>query len=118
MKTTMPYKKIENALLTIISLLMGWRITSYYTSALPDFDIAANDIFITIKCKVLTFVLWGIMLFLLRFIGKQVNDIRKRRLFKITVVLAYWLIVWGICYYQCAIKAVQDWNDMMNGNVG
>lgn len=118
MKTTMPYKRIENALFAIISLLVGWCITSYYTSALPDFDIAANDIFITIKCKVLTFVLWGIMLFLFHFIGKQVNDIRKRRLFKITAVLIYWLIVWGICYYQCAIKAVQDWNDMMNGNVG
>lgn len=117
MKTTMSYKRIENALFAIISLLVGWRITSYYTSALPDFDIAANDIFITIKCKVLTFVLWGIMLFLFHFIGKQVNDIWKR-LFKITAVLVYWLIVWGICYYQCAIKAVQDWNDMMNGNVG
>lgn len=55
----MPYKRIENALFAIISLLVGWCITSYYTSALPDFDIAANDIFITIKCKVLTFVLWG-----------------------------------------------------------
>lgn len=118
MKTIMPYKRIENALFAIISLLVGWCIAFYYTSALPDFDIAANDIFITIKCKVLTFVLWGIMLFLFRFIGKQVNDIRKRRLFKITAVLVYWLIVWGICYYQCAIKAVQDWNDMMNGNVG
>ena len=114
----MTHKRIENALFAIISLLVGWCITSYYTSALPDFDIAANDIFITIKCKVLTFVLWGIMLFLFRFIGKQVSDIRKRRLFKITAVLVYWLIVWGICYYQCAIKAVQDWNDMMNGNVG
>ncbi|WP_238619196.1 hypothetical protein [Bacteroides salyersiae] len=118
MKATMPYKKIENALFAIISLLVGWRITSYYISALPDFDIAANDIFITIKCKVLTFVLWGIMLFFFCVIGKQVNNIRKRRLFKITAVLVYWLIVWGICYYQCAIEAVQDWNDMMNGNVG
>ncbi len=118
MKTTMPYKRIENALFAIISLLVGWRITSCYTSALPDFDIAANDIFITIKCKVLTFVLWGIMLFLFRFIGKQVDDTQKRRLFKITAVLVYWLILWGICYYQCAIKAVQNWSDMMNGNVG
>lgn len=118
MKTTIPYKRIENALFAIISLLVGWRITSYYTSALPDFDIAANDMFIAIKCKVLMFVLWGIMLSLFQFIGKQVVDTRKRRLCKITAVLAYWLIVWGICYYQCAIEAVRDWNDMMNGNVG
>lgn len=117
MKTTISYKRIENALFAIISLLVGCRITSYYTSGLPDFDIGANDIFITIKCKVLTFVLWGIMLFIFRFIGKQVDDTRKRRLFKIAAVLVYWLIVWCICYYQCAIKAVHDWNDMMNGNI-
>lgn len=48
MKATIPYKRIENTLFAIIPLLVGWRITSYYTSALPDFDIAANDIFITI----------------------------------------------------------------------
>lgn len=42
----------------------------------------------------------------------------KRWLFKITAVMVYWLIVWGYCYYQCTIVAVQDWNDMMNGNVG
>lgn len=42
----------------------------------------------------------------------------KRRLFKITAVMVYWLIVWGYCYYQCTIVAVRDWNDMMNGNVG
>ena len=118
MKATIPYKRIENTLFAIIPLLVGWRITSYYTSALPDFDIAANDIFITIECKVQTFVLWGMLIFLFRFIGKQVDDTRKKRLFKITSVLVYWLIVWGFCHYQCAIKAVQDWNDMMNGNVG
>ena len=118
MKATIPYKRIENTLFAIIPLLVGWRITSYYTSALPDFDIAANDIFITIECKVQTFLLGGIMLFFFYVIGKQVNNIRKRRLFKITAVLVYWLIVWGICYYQCAIEAVRNWNDMMNGNVG
>lgn len=114
----MQYKKIENVLLAVISLFIGLCIVSYYTSALPDFDIAANDIFTTIECEVLAFVLWGIMLFLFRFIRKLVDDTKKRRLFKITAVLVYWLIMWGICYYQCAIKAVQDWNDMMNGNVG
>lgn len=114
----MQYKKIENILFAMISLFVGLRMVSYYTSALPDFDIAANDIFITIECNVLTFALWGIMLFLFRFIRKQVDDTRKRRLFKIAAVLVYWLIVWGICYYQCAIEAVRDWNDMMNGNVG
>ena len=118
MKPTMSYKRIENALFAIISLLVGWRITSNYTSALPDFDIAANDIFITIKCEVLTFILWGIMLFLFRTIGKRVDEIMKRRLFKVISVLVYWLIVCSFCYYQCAIKAVRDWNDMMNGNVG
>ena len=114
----MQYKKIENVLLAIISLLVGWRITSYYTSTLPDFDIATNDIYITIECNVLAFVLWGIMLFFFRFIRKQVNDTRKRCLFKIAAVLVYWLIVWGICYYLCAIEAVQNWHDMINGNVG
>ena len=114
----MSYKRLENILLAVISLFMGLYIVSYYTSALPDFYIAANDIFITIECKVWTFILWGIMLFLFRFIRKQVDDTRKRRLFKIAAVLVYWLIMWGICYHQCAIKAVQDWNDMMNGNVG
>ncbi|MFK1923871.1 hypothetical protein ACIXFL_01465 [Bacteroides fragilis] len=118
MKTTMPYKRIENTLLSVISLFVGWCIVSYYTSSLPDFDIAANDLFITIECKVLTFVLWGMLIFLFRFIGKQVDGTRNRRLFKIISVLAYWLIVWGFCYYQCAINAVRDWNDMMNGSVG
>lgn len=118
MKTTMPYKRIENVLYAVISLFVGWRIVSYYTSALSDFDIAANDLFITIECKVLTFVLWGMLIFLFRFIGKQVDGTRNRRLFKIISVLAYWLIVWGFCYYQCAINAVRDWNDMMNGNIG
>ncbi|MFK1910743.1 hypothetical protein ACIXN6_00060 [Bacteroides fragilis] len=114
----MPYKRIENTLLSVISLFVGWCIVSYYTSSLPDFDIAANDLFITIECKVLTFVLWGMLIFLFRFIGKQVDGTRNRRLFKIISVLAYWLIVWGFCYYQCAINAVRDWNDMMNGSVG
>lgn len=114
----MPYKRTENVLFSVISLFVGWCITSYYTSALPDFDIAANDLFITIECKVLTFVLWGMLIFLFRFIGKQVDGTRNRRLFKIISVLAYWLIIWGFCYYQCAINAVRDWNDMMNGNVG
>lgn len=118
MKTTIPYKRTENILYAVISLFVGWRITSYYTSALPDFDIAANNIYTTIECEVLTFVLWGMLIFLFRFIGKQVDDTRKKRLFKITSVLVYWLIVWGFCHYQCAIKAVQDWNDMMNGNMG
>ncbi|WP_128081951.1 hypothetical protein [Bacteroides gallinarum] len=118
MKTTMPYKRTENILYAVISLFVGWRITFYHTSALPDFDIAANNIYTTIECEVLTFVLWGMLIFLFRFIGKQVDDIRKKRLFKITSVLVYWLIVWGFCHYQCAIKAVQDWNDMMNGNMG
>lgn len=118
MKTTMPCKRIENVLLSVISLFVGWCIVSYYTSALPDFDIAANDVFITIECKVLTFVLWGMLIFLFRFIGKQVDGTRNGRLFKIISVLAYWLIVWGFCYYQCAINAVRDWNEMMNGNVG
>lgn len=118
MKTTMPYKRTENVLLSVISLFVGWCIVSYHTSSLPDFDIAANDLFITIECKVLTFVLWGMLIFLFRFIGKQVDGTRNRRLFKIISVLTYWLIVWGFCYYQCAINAVRDWNDMMNGSVG
>lgn len=117
-KTIMPYKRVENALLIIVSLWVGLCIVSYYSSILPDFDIAANDIFISIECQVLTFVSWGIMLFLFRFIRKQTEDTRKRRLFKVIAMLVYWLIVWGYCYYQCAIKAIQDWNDMMNGNVG
>lgn len=114
----MQHNKIENVLLALIPLFVGLCIVYYYTSTLPDFDIAANDIFITLECKALTFILWGIMLFLFRFIRKQVDDTRKRRLFKITAVLVYWLIVWCICYYQCTIQATQDWNDMMNGNVG
>ena len=63
----MPYKRIENALYAVISLFVGWGITSYYTSALPDFDIAANNIYTTIECEVLTFVLWGMLIFLFRF---------------------------------------------------
>lgn len=66
----------------------------------------------------LTFVLWGMLLFLFRFISKQVDDTRKKRLFKIIFVLVYWLLVWGYCYYQCAIVAIQDWNDMIKENVG
>ena len=118
MKTTTPYKSIENILFAVVSLFVGLCIVSYYTSALPDFDIAANDIFITIKCKALTLVLWGIMLLFFRFIRKHSDGAGKRRLFKIIAMLIYWLIVWSICYCQCVIKSVRDWNDMMNGNVG
>jgi len=114
----MSFKSFENVLLAMISLFVGWRIVSYYTCLLPDFDIAANNIFTTIECKVMTFLLWGMLLFLFRVIRKQVDDTKNRRLFKITAMLVYWLMVWGICYYQCALKAVQDWNEMMNGNVG
>lgn len=59
MKTAMTYKRIENALFAVISLFVGWHITSYYTSALPDFDIGGNDKFITIECEMRLFVLWG-----------------------------------------------------------
>lgn len=52
----MPYKRTENVLYAVISLFVGWRITFYHTSALPDFDIAANNIYTTIECEVLTFV--------------------------------------------------------------
>ena len=114
----MSYKRIENALFAIISLLVGWRITFYYVSSLPDFDIAYNGVWITFICGVLMFVLWSIMFLLFYFVGKQVADTWKKRLIKTVVVLIYWLVIWGFCYYQCAIKAVQDWNDMMNGNVG
>ena len=95
----------------VINALLG--IIGIYISILLFKNMIGIKLFL-----ILTFVLWGIMLFLFHFIGKQVNNIRKRRLFKITAVLVYWLIVWGICYYQCAIEAVRNWNDMMNGNVG
>lgn len=93
---------------------MAYHFLLYICAA--RFDIAANNIYTTIECEVLTFVLWGMLIFLFRFIGKQVDATRKKRLSKITSVLAYWLIVWGFCHYQYAIKAVRDWNDMMNGN--
>ena len=111
-------KRSENILFAVISLLVGFYIVSHYTSALPDFDIALNEAGTFLFCGTWTFVLWGVLLFLFCIIGKQVDDFRKRRLFKIVAVLAYWVIVWGICYYQCAIKAVRDWNEMMNGNAG
>ena len=114
----MKYKRLENILLAVISLFVGLRMVFYYTSTVPDFDIGLNEGWIFLVCNAWTFALWGIMLFVFRFIGKEVDDTRKRRLFKIAAVLVYWLVVWCICYYQCAIKAVHDWNDMMNGNVG
>lgn len=114
----MQYKGHENVLFAVISLLTGWGIVYYYSSSLPDFDIGFNEAFTTAICGMLTFVLWGILLYLFHFIGKQVSDIRKSSLIKMAAMLIYWLIVWAFCYYQCAIKAVQDWNDMMNGNVG
>ncbi len=114
----MKYKRLENILLAVISLFVGLRMVFYYTSTVPDFDIGFNEGWIFLVCNAWTFALWGIMLFVFRFIRKEVDDTRKRRLFKIAAVLVYWLIVWCICYYQCAIKAVQDWNDMVNGNMG
>lgn len=114
----MAHKRFENALFAIASLIAGISIQYYYTSSLPDFDIGGNGAWIILECRMLTFVLWGMLLFLFRFISKQVADTMKKRLFKITAVLVYWLLVWSYCYYQCAIVAVQDWNDMMNGNVG
>lgn len=114
----MQHKGYENVLFTVISLLTGLGIVYYYSSSLPDFDIGFNEAFTIAICGMLVFVLWGILAYLFHFIGKQVSDTRKSRLIKITALLIYWLIVWGFCYYQCTIKAVQDWNDMMNGNVG
>lgn len=114
----MQYKEYENILFTVISLLTGLGIVYYYSSSLPDFDIGFNEAFTTAICGMLAFVLWAILSYLFHFIGKQVSDTRKSRPIKIAAMLIYWLIVWGFCYYQCTIKAVQDWNDMMNGNVG
>lgn len=114
----MAHKRLENALFAIASLIVGISIQYYYTSLLPDFDIGGNGAWITLECGALTFASWGILLIVFRFIGKLADDTMKRRLFKITAVMVYWLIVWGYCYYQCTIIAVQDWNDMMNGNVG
>lgn len=114
----MKYKRLENILLAVISLFVGLHMVFYYTSTVPDFDIGLNEGWIFLVCNAWTFVFWGIMLFVFRFIRKEVDDTRKRRLFKIATMLVYWLIVWCICYYQCAIKAVHDWNNMMNGNMG
>ena len=52
MKATIPYKRIENTLFAIIPLLVGWRITSYYTSALPDFFCWLIVLFIISRANV------------------------------------------------------------------
>lgn len=114
----MQYKGYENILFTVISLLTGLSIVYHYSSSLPDFDIGFNEAFTTAICGMLTFALWGILVYLFHFIGKQVSNTRKSHLIKITAMLIYWFIVWVFCYYQCAIKTVQDWHDMMKGNVG
>lgn len=118
MNATMTNRRYENTLFAVISLIVGASIHFYYTTSLPDFDIAGNDVWITLKCGILTFILWGITLFLFRFIGKQITDTPKRLLIKMAVVIVFGLVVWGYCHYICAIEAVRDWKDMINGNVG
>lgn len=111
----MQYKRLENIVFAAISLLVGLRILTYYTSILPDFDIGNNEAFITLKCGGLIFALWGIELFLFHCIKVRTDDARKKRSFKTITMLAYWIIVWILCYHQCVVVAMQDWNDMMNG---
>ena len=78
----MRYKRFENALLAVISLRVGLRIVSSYVTTLPDFDIGFNVAYISFRCGVLTVVLWGILLFLFRFMGKCRNTPQKSLLFK------------------------------------
>lgn len=111
----MQYKKYENALFAMIPILAGLGILTHYSALIPDFDIGFYEAATTFRCAGLIFALWGIELLVFRIIRKQTDNIRKIRLYSVITMCVYWLIVWGYCYYQCAIKAVQDWNDMMNG---
>lgn len=114
----MSYRKFENPLWAVAALVGGLRIVSCPAAFLPDFDIGGNQTWIIWECRLCICGLWGLLLFLFRFMEKQVEGKAKCRLCKAAAMLAYGLAGWGFCYYLCAVKAVRDWNDMMNGNVG
>lgn len=112
------YVKYENFLFTTIALIIGFSIDSYYSSFVPDFDIGFYEAFAAFRCWALILILWGIVSGILYVLKIHIAGQGKRRLISIAVILIYWLIVWGFCYYQYIVKAMQDWNDMMNGNAG
>lgn len=50
-------RRYENTLFAVIPLIVGISIHFYYTNSLPEFDIAGNDVWITLKCGMLTSIL-------------------------------------------------------------
>lgn len=116
--TKVQNSKFELILLAGISLIGGFCIDFHYWSLMPDFDIGFNEAFTALKCWILILILWGIELIILIALRKQINNPRNIRLTSVAVLMIYGLIVWGLCYYQYIVKATQEWNEMMNGNVG
>lgn len=112
------FNRYNNILFDIISLTVGFGIESYYSSFMPDFDIGFYEAFTAFKCWLLILFLWGIVLGIFYILKKQIDNQQKRQLISVVIILAYWLIIWGFCYYQYIIKAMKDWNDMMSGNAG
>lgn len=89
----MSNKRFENSLFAIVALIVGGSIRSYYTSALPDFNLGRNQTWITFECMLVTLALWSILLVAFRFIGKERKDRKKSRLWKVAAMRAYWLMV-------------------------
>ena len=118
MKTKIQSRKYELILLAILSLLISFGIDHYYSSLMPDFDIGFNGAFTTLKCWAWILILWGIEFCIFQFVNKRLNKIRNIRFASVAVMIIYELMIWGFCYYQYIIQATQDWNDMINGNVG
>lgn len=116
MKTLL--NRYDNILFGIIALVTGFGIDSYYSSFMPDFDIGFYEVFTAFRCWLLILFLWGIVLGIFYILKKQIDNRQKRQLISVVIILAYWLIIRGFCYYQYIIKAMKDWNDMMSGNVG
>lgn len=110
MKAKIRNKKYKFILLATISLIIGFCIDFYYSSYIPDFDIGFYEAFTRLKCWIFILLTWSIELGVLRTLKKRTNSFAS-----ITVMVVYWLMVWGFCYYQYLIKAIQDWNDMTNG---
>lgn len=116
-KTTL-YKKYETVLLAVISIIGGFYIDAYYSSFMPDFDIGFYEAFASFRCWILILILWGIETILLYIVKKHIDNKKSSQLLSIAIMVIYWIIIWMFCYYQYIIKAAQDWNDMMNGNIG
>lgn len=110
--------KYEYWLYSLLSLVIGFAVSNYYCGRLPDFDIGLSEAFFTLRCWLFVLLLWGVQLWGLRVLSRRTLRRRTFRLAAWLVVAAYGGLVWGYCYYQCVVRAMREWTQFINGDVG